>query len=347
MSISWGDAALATLFWLLALYLFRSKPRSGQRWSDRRANAGRFLVLFLAISLSFQIDPFAARFDALVGLNNLSWMLAYGNAVAAAYAGVLAMVIMAKRTIPRRLNVMTVVMLGALFLLYPALASTPEEFHNTLPQSAALLIFRELLYAYLALMAIVGIRIHLGWLRDERFDTGKFRGAVLLVSLCSGVAFFLSRAVGSLFVYFSPDTFLYNPLLRTSNVLAGIAIAGLACAFAPPTLYRLPVRTFTYLKQRLALRNLEHLRNQMLPVTGELPWPPPSQRDRWFDTPYALYCTLIDVLDRANILHGLVVDNNPKITPAHRRLVENLERLPNTKDWVELLPYMRQLSRKL
>ncbi len=345
MNLSWSDAILASLFWGLTLYLFHRSPNL-QEWTDRRVFAPRLLVLLLAISLSFQVDPLAARFDALVGVNNLSWLLAYANASAAAYAGILAMVSMARRTVPYWLNAVTVMMFLALGLLFPSVAASPEELHNHLPVSASLLIYRELLYAYLSMMAIVGIRIHRRWLQQEEFITGRLRGAILLVSLTSGVAFFAGRAISSLFVYFNPDTALYQPLLTFSNILAAIAIAGLAGAFAPPALVQFPIRAFMYLEQQLTLRDLVRLRSRISSVTGKLPWPQPSRRERWFNTPFALYCTVIEILDHENLLRAKIISNDPKVTELHRRVEMDLQDLPKTTDWVELLPSLRQVARK-
>lgn len=347
MNIAWSDAALAALFWLLTFYLFRPSALRKERWSDRRAFGPRLLVLALAVSLSFQIDPLAAEFDALVGINNLSWLLAYGNAAVAAYAGLIAMVAMGKRPFPRWLNVVTLAILAAFLLLVPILASNPEEMHSRLPQSSALLIYRELLYVFLSVMTIFGMSIHREWLENEEFVTGKFRGGVLLAALSSGLAFFVLRGIASLFVYFNPDTPFYKPLLFTSNILVAAAICGLALAFGPRAIFQTPIRWVSYLQQLWALRDLEQLRNQLVAITGELPWPPPSRRDRWFNPPYALYCTLIDILDRLNLLRARMVRNDPKITPLHRRIAAAFDELPNTGDWVELVQHLRQVGREL
>lgn len=345
MNLSWSDALLACLFWGLTIYLFSRAP-SREQWTDRRVVAPRLLVLLLAISLSFQVDPLAARFDALVGVNNLSWFLAYANVSVAAYAGVLAMVVMARRTVPLWLNGVTAIMFLALVLLFPSVAQSPEELHNQLPASAALLTYRELLYVYLSFMAIVGIRIHRLWLKQEESATGKLRGAILLLSLTSGVVFFWSRGLASLFVYFNPGTALYQPLLSISNVLAAIAIAGLAAAFAPPVFMQFPIRVFMYLEQQLTLRDLVRLRDRMSSVTGTLPWPQPTRRERWFNTSFALYCTVIEILDHENLLRAKIISNDPKVSELHRRVARDLQELANTTDWVELLPSIRQVARK-
>ncbi len=165
--ISWSDALLALCFWVVTFYLFRPSALREQAWSDRRSFAPRLLALCLAVSLSFQVDPLAAAFDSLVGLRNLSWLLAYLNAVAAAYAGVLTLVVMGQRKMPQSVNILTVATLLALMVFFTALMRSGEELHNHFPTSASALGFREILYVSLALQLIFAIRIQWGLLERE------------------------------------------------------------------------------------------------------------------------------------------------------------------------------------
>jgi hypothetical protein len=114
---------------------------------------------------------------------------------------------------------------------------------------------------------------------------------------------------------------------------------------APRAWLQTIARIWIYVDQRLALFELERLRTQLVRVTSPLPWSRPTLIDVWSQPSYALYCTLIDILDRRSLLLGALQTGTVRrsLTPAVEYLLQDL---PETSNWVEVLQHIRGITKR-
>jgi hypothetical protein len=347
MTISWSDVILVVAFWVLVLFVLHPKASRDKDWRDRPTLGGRVLALCIAVSLSFQIDPLGAWFDSAVGVNNLSWLLGYLNAVVGIYAGVTGLLAVRDRKPPRWATLATVGAILTLFLLFPGFAAGPEELHNGLPSTVLSLLFRAALYVHATLLALFTIGIMRRWLEKEELPTGRLRFSSGIIACATGVLFFIMRGPTAFLTFLMPVPGWLNPsVIAISSGLIVVCLSGLFLTFSPVAWLRLPARWLVYIEQMLTLRDVERFRNQLVAVSGPIPWTQPSWLDRWLNTPYALYCTLIDILDRRILLQASLENADSTVTSAHRELAGLLETIPDTTDWVEVLKHVHNLSRQ-
>lgn len=341
------DALFALLFWALVLYLFRPATLRDQDWRDRRVFGTRVFALGMAISLTIQAHPIGAYFDAVLGLNNLSWFFGYLNAIVAVYAGTTALVIARSKALPRWLTVASMGTLVIFIFLVPALISTREEFHNALPRSLPLLSLRETLYVYVLIISLFCARMFREWIAEEKHPTGQLRGSILLFAFCSIVVFALVRGLAALTVYLIPDWEWYELALKVSDGMLVLCMLAVALGVSPVSWLRTPVQLLGYIEQQRSLRDLERIHRALVRVTGKVPWAQPSPAERWFNLPFALYCACIDILDRRILLQAQLADEGTTITSEHTHIASLLNELPDTPDWVELVQYLRQVARQI
>ncbi len=340
------DLILTLGFWSVVLYLFRPSIIGQHDWRDKRVLGLRLLALFLAVSLSFQVDFLASKFDAWIGIPNLSWLLGYVPAIFAGYATAIALSAMANRSLPRWIGIATAITLVGFGLLFLGLRAGPELPHDQFPKTTTLLVFRELLYAYMFLAGACALVVLLDWQMKEKLPTGRLRGLLALISCSSGMLFLVLRGTASLVDFFLPGWSLEQSAFGTTGLLISLSIATMILCFVPLSWLQLPARGLIFLDQILTLRELRALRARLVAVTGAVLWSQPSSRESLRNPPYALYCTLIDILDRRMLLLASVRDKKENITEAHVKLAALLEVVPDTKDWAELLGYIRGVARQ-
>ncbi|MCC7163489.1 MAG: hypothetical protein IT331_13420 [Anaerolineae bacterium] len=265
------DALFPILFWALVLYLFRPAAWRAEDWRDRRVFGARVFALGMAIALTIQAHPIGAYFDALVGVNNLSWFVGYLNAVVAVFAGTSALVIARSKMLPNWLAVVSVGTCVIFVFLVPALISTLEEYHNALPRSLPLLLLRETLYAYIFIISLFCVQLFREWTAEEKHPTGQLRGWILLFAFSSIVVFAVLRGSSALAVYFIPDWEWYDTALHLSDGVLVLCLLAVALGVAPVSWLRIPVRVLGYIEQHRSLRDLERIHRALVRVTGKVP----------------------------------------------------------------------------
>jgi hypothetical protein len=173
--MAWFDILMALAFWALCHSLLRGERSCRGVLQDPHVIGARMFALCMALSLSFQIDPFAGMLDRALGINNLSWLIGYMLAVCAVYAGIFSVMAVGARTPPRWLTVLTVAVIAGFLVLAPQLVQTSEELHDALPKSLPTLLLRELLYFYLLFISALGFANFALWQRHEKLPSGKLR----------------------------------------------------------------------------------------------------------------------------------------------------------------------------
>lgn len=345
--MAWIDLGMALGFWALWLVLRRGGKPLAQVWQDRRVLGARFFAFTMALSLSLQIDPFAARLDDAVGIRNVSWVLGYVFAIGAVYAGIVSVTAVDARATPRWLTGFTFALVGFLIALTPTLAGLPEELHNELPRSLWTLVMREALYVYLLCISSIGFTTFARWQLREKLPGAKLRNWLMLYGFAAGFGFCLFRGTASVIVYANPNWMWYDTATTVSSVMLFSCMTALTLGLAPVSWLRTPVRVILYFKQRIALRDLEILRVRLMRHTGALPWAQPTRTERWFRVPYALYCTLIDILDRRTLLLGEYARAEGAVQDGYPQWFRELEYLPETEDWIVLVRHFQRVARNL
>ena len=229
-------------------------------------------------------------------------------------------------------------------LLFPLLAQEAEHLHDDFAPTWASLFFREISYVWLTLMAGEGLQMIRRYLQQEQLPTGHLRFTFLIIALRSLFAFAVVRGLTSLVVFFDPGWPSTHLALIGSDLILASSVLMFALFHAPRSWLRTIGRLWVYLDQQAAIRDLDRLRKQLVRMTSPLPWPPPTWRERWFQPSYALYCILIDILDRRSLLLSggqIGTPSKPFSISVQNLLVE----LPETSDWIELLQYFRAIPK--
>lgn len=345
--MAWFDVLMALAFWALCFSLHRGSKSLRRVLQDPRVIGARMFALCIALSLSFQIDPFAGMLDRALGINNLSWLVGYVLAVCAVYAGIFSVTAVDARTPPRWLTVLTLAVIGGFLVLTPGLTRAAEELHDALPKSTPTLLLRELLYVYLLSISALGFTNFARWQLHEKLPSGKLRNWLMMYGFAAGFGFCVLRGAASVMLYADPQWTEFDLATTVSSALLFSCMAALTFGLAPVSWLRVPVRAILYAKQRIALHRLEQLRGHLAPYTGVLPWTQPTNRERWFNVPYALYCTLIDILDRRTLLLARLNREGVMAEPHQRELAMALQSLPDTENWIELVRHFQDVARKL
>jgi hypothetical protein len=341
--IRW-DQLLAFPFWTLTLYLLRPTVLHEGAWRKPEGLLARLFVGNAALSLTFQMDPVAQAFDRAVGVPNLSWLLAYVLGVATAYCGFSTWTYLKEQHLPRRATPVAIGTIVLLVLAFRPLAGVPEIPHSAAIDTTAQLIFRVILYLFFAFIANEALGVFQQFLRREELPTGRLRIGLLIGALYFALGFTLLRTFDGLALLLNWAAPIAAITWAVANVLIAICILGFALAFAPLRWFRVLARFAMYLEQQATLRDLDKLRRQLVLYTAPLPWAQPKWRERWFQPSYAIYCILIDILDRRSLLLADLSAGNTQVgLPAELSLL--LADLPESSDWIALMKYVRQIAR--
>lgn len=338
------DQLLALPFWAITFYLLRPSVLRQVEWRKPEGILARLFTSNAALSLTLQADPVARRFDQAIGIRNLSWLLAYLLGVTTTYFGFSAWTYLRENHLPRRATALAMGTIVLLVLAFLPLTASPEIPHSGSFDTPAQVFFRVILYLFMGLMANEGLRVFKQFLQQEELPTGRLRIGLLIASLYFALGFALVRmsdGIALLLNWRSPLTELAWAL---GDLLIAICILGFALAFAPLRWFRVLARFFMYIEQQRTRRDLEKLRLQLVRLTAPPPWPQPLWRERWFEPSYAIYCVLIDILDRRSfLLADRQNTNGQAAVPTALDLL--LADLPETDDWIELLQHMRMIAR--
>jgi hypothetical protein len=339
------DILISIAGWLATLYLFRPSAVRRSEWHKVASWLPRLFVLSLALSLSLQVDAWTPAIDSALHINNLSWLVGYMFAVVSGYSGEAGWGSVRHYLSSRRVAIICITTVAAFILLFPWLMQEPEQLHDAFATTAASLLFREISYVWLVLMAGEGHQMVSRYLQLEDQATGHFRFGLVIFGFRSLLAFAFVRGISSLVVFFDPNWSLARLALISSDLMLASCVLFFALFHAPRSWLAAIARIWTYLDQRLALHELEKLRTELVALTSPLPWSRPTRSEVWSQPSYALYCTLIDILDRRSLLLGAMQTGtwSEPLTPAVTRL---LEELPETLDWVELLQHIRGIAKR-
>ncbi len=243
-----------------------------------------------------------------------------------------------------RLATITGIMIGLYLFLFPFVAREPEQLHDSFANTWTALLFREVSYIWLVLMVGEGLGMVRRYVQREELLSGHLRFGLLSLAFRCLLAFAAVRILLSFIVYFNPNWPLSHVTLLGSHLMLATCVLFFALAHAPLGWLRTAARLKIYVDQQLALRDLEALRQQLVPLTRPLPWALPTWRESWSQPSYALYCNLIEILDRRSLLLEQVEAGavHKPMSPAVQNL---LGELPNTSDWVELLQHVREIAK--
>jgi len=338
------DQLLALPFWAITFYLLRPSVLRGAEWRKPEGLLARLFASNAALSLTLQIDPVARVFDQAVGIRNFSWLLSYILGVTTAYCGFSAWTYLRENHLPRRATALAIGTIILLVFAFLPLAAMPEIPHSASFDTNAQMFFRVILYLFLGLMANEGLRVFKQFLQREELPTGRLRIGLLIGSLYCALGFVLIRALAGTALLLNWAVPFTQLAWALGNALIAICILGFAFAFAPLKWFRFLARLAIYLEQQQTLRDLDKLRSQLVRWTAPLPWAQPRWRERWFQPSYAIYCILIDILDRRSLLLADLQKSNARASlPAGLNLL--LADLPETDDWIALMQHVRQIVR--
>ncbi|HID65165.1 MAG TPA: hypothetical protein EYP49_20800 [Anaerolineae bacterium] len=225
---------------------------------ERVLKAWRFALAF-ALFGTFQIDTVYLAFDALVGLNNLSWFLSYIFENLSIYY----LCATCCNKIPRwaRLyQTITLVLITVTFPLGPNRA--PESAYHVIPYNVAELLFMGTCYIYGATMiTLIPLRAIIRAYRNERDLALRLRSLVGLSAGSAILTFFVTKFAISLFTFIVPSL---RPFAGSANTIVNIAVLVMAVLwpllFAPNRIYVIPARFIRFLDKILTLTRLRALR---------------------------------------------------------------------------------------
>ncbi|MBM3130609.1 MAG: hypothetical protein FJ009_18515 [Chloroflexi bacterium] len=338
------DQLLALPFWAITFYLFRPRALRQGSWRKPTGVLARLFTLTAALSLTLQSDPVALWLGHATGIRNLSWLLAYILGVVTTYCGFSAWTYLRENHLPRRAAVLAAIAIVLLVIAFPPLADLPEISHSAAVNSSEEVAFRIVLYLFMGLMSIEGLRVFKQFARQEELPTGKLRIGLLIGSLYCALGFALTRLFNGIALLRDWTSPLTAAAWALGSLLIALCVLGFALAFAPLRWFRIPARLFMYIEQQQTRRDLERLCRQLVDLTAPLPWPQPRSRERWFQPSYAIYCVLVDILDRRSFLLAERQEREARgaVPPG---LAPLLADLPETDDWVVLLQHVRQIAR--
>lgn len=329
----------ALAMWCITVYLFW--PRTRQRpWNQSEGLLIRLFAVNFALGLTVQVAPIAEALDRVVGVNNLSWFVAYALCIIGVYFG-LVLWLRTCKVSTRRGTLISIGTLLLLVLLFPALAAERETNHGTLFVTPIVLAYSTTVYLWVALTAQEVIRAMRLLLSREELPTGQMRIAISMFAVNCGRAFALVRSLVLIVIFFYPNWSLASQASALSYMLLALLGIGFALALMPLRFLSPAVRVWLYLEQQRTLYQMERLRRELAKLTSPLPWTPATWKEHLLQPSYALYCALIDILDRRSLLLARTPARST-ISSGPKKLNWLFAPLPDTEDWVELLQYFRQ-----
>jgi hypothetical protein len=265
--------------------------------NQRVLKAWRFALSF-ALFGTFQIDTVQLGFDALVGLNNLGWLVSYIFGSVSIYYLCAACHRHEMPQWTQPLTVVTILILIAIFPLGPARA--PESAYHAIPFNFAELLFMATLYIYgSTLMALIPIRAIAQAYRSERDLTLRLRS---LAGLASGIAlltFYVTKLTTLLTAFIVPRL---RPFVGAANTLASIPVLLMAFSwpllFAPNRVYIRLARVVRFFDKAVTLNQLRALGDRLCSTRSSNP----SWIDQLRDLDFYICQEVIKILDDIRIL---------------------------------------------
>ena len=334
----------AMAMWGMTLYLCRPSALRQVQWNWSESLLTRLFAMAFAVGLTFQVDWLAERLDRALGIGNASWFLGYAFCILGVYCGLAAWLSVRKLSMWRG-TLISVSALILLVVLFPFLGAEKENSHDTLFVTPAVLAYSTIVYLWVALMAQEGLAAIRLLLSEEALPTGQLRLVISMLAIYSGCAFVLVRSLTLTAVFFDSSWPLPEPAKVLSQVLLALLGLGFALALGPLRLLAPIAWVWVYLQEQQTLYQMERLRKELVQLTAPLPWPAATWRERLWQPSYALYCTLIEVLDRRTLLLAQAQGAAPQ-SRWPPKLDWLFAPLPETEDWVDLLLYIhRNLNR--
>ncbi len=177
-----------------------------------------------------------------------------------------------------------------------------ETSHDTLFTTPAVLAYCATVYLWVWLTAQEVISAMRPLLHRRRLPTGNCGSRSLCLRSTVDALFALVRSLILIWVFFDPNWSLAYQASALSYGLLALLWIGFALALLPLRFLSPAVRVWIYLEQQRTLYQLERLRRELGNLTSPLPWKPATWQENLLQPSYALYCTLIDILDRRSLL---------------------------------------------
>jgi len=324
----------AVVFWVLTLYFLRQRS-----WTHPEGTYMRIFAASMALGLAFQVGSIANAVDHWCGIHNLSWWLGYVPCVVGVFFGLLTWLYSCQLS-ARRAAFILIGTLATQIGLFPLLAAEGEASHEILIHTPVQIAYASSMYLFLALMSLEVLRPIRLRLRAEKLPTGQLRLIISMIAVYFGLAFTFVRTLAVCLASTQSGFLLADGASWTGNVLLALCAVGFGLALTPLRFLAPVAWIWVYCQQQLLLSRLGKLRAELVKLTSPLPWSMASLSDQLLRPSYALYCTLIDILDRRSLfLSQARYDATPRISPS--RIEWLFSSLPPSEDWVELLDYFR------
>ncbi len=339
-----GNRVLAYILWGLNLYLWRPSVLRKMQWPPQAAFWIRLAVLSAAFCQTLRVDEWAVTFDGTLGVHNLARFLKYLFVLPLAVCALVGISQIRGSRLPRYFAWLSLFTLALLVALFVPFAHEPEQLDGEVALTPAAFASLEAIYLYLF---FVGLRIFRDYDADRRRDTapiGRARGILLGIAFACVIAYVFVRIFVVLIFFLEPSWIPTIRMFDPSGLFAASAILTLGISHLPITLMRRIVLIWGYVQQERMLMNLRHLRQEMVGISKPLPWRQPSWLECLRNPSHALYCTLIDILDRRTlVLANIAAGDAPHRIPPAARMV--LTSLPANQDWVEMAQSLDHMVR--
>jgi len=297
------DISIAAVAWAVTVFKFNAVHREWRGDRDRRVLSSWAFALFFSLCMTFQVDAVYVTVDTLVGVNNLSWLLAYLCLILAIYFVCTGCCIAMKVDPPRWALPYLAVTAGLLVIIFPfGVATTPEWADHTVPRSVPEFLFMELLYTYAIIMGVIPALAFARFQRNEGTLPTRLRTSVILLAAILAITFFVVKVVASLLGLLVPSLPLVLYLMGLSRLL--MAASGLlwTLTFAPNRLYLALARPFMFHEKVLALRDLRSLQARLNHLCPPVVPDQPTWWDQLRSLDFYIYQTVIGILDGRKML---------------------------------------------
>ena len=297
------DVSVAVLAWAVTFYKFNAVWKDSRRTRDWRVLGSWAFALFFALCMTFQVDAVYFTIDTFVGVNNLSWLLAYLCLVLAICFVCVGCCTAIRIEQPRWMLpylVVTAALLVAIFSL--DIATAPEWADHDIPRTVAELLFMELLYIYGSVMGMIPALVFTQIRRNEGTLSTRLRVSVILLAIVLAIIFFLVKIAMSFLGFLYPSRPLVFHLLDLARLL--MAASGLlwVLVFVPNGFYLAVARPFMFREKILALRDLRYLQVRLNRLCPPVVPDRATCWDRLRNLDFYIYRAVIGILDGKKML---------------------------------------------
>lgn len=304
---------LALAAWAVAIFKFNAVRRNIRRAGSRRIFGLWLFSVCFALSLTHLIPPVYLSFDALVGLNNLSWLAAYVYLALGIYCLAFAGWLLHEdesKPWPLRALICTLALLLALFLT--SIRTSPEWPNHDIPRNNSDLLFMLVFYLYAITVGTVPvIGLYRAYRKEQSIPT-RLRFLVGFLSGAMAISFFVAKTAYILYAYPFPSSEILQRLIYLPSFL--MATSGLLATtvFLPAGLYRRISQGILHWGKLTRLRDLKVVEcrlNRLCPSVTALD--SSSWWDRARDVDFFIYRSVIAIQDMQRTLSAVLDSGDP------------------------------------